>query len=60
VTLKDIIEIGSSFLAGATISAVITFKITKTRFSRVTRTTQTNNTAVGDIVGGDSIKGNRN
>ena len=53
MTTKDLIEIISSFLAGATISAALTFQITKTKFSRINKTRQTGNVAGGDIVGGD-------
>jgi hypothetical protein len=53
MTLKDLIEIVVAFLGGATIAAVVTFKYTKTKFSRVAKTTQRGNVAGGHIIGGD-------
>jgi len=56
MTIKDLLEILGGFLGGATVSAVVTFKITKAQYDRRTNTTQTGNRAGGDIVGGDSHK----
>ena len=50
---KEMLEIVMSFFAGATLSAVVTVKICKSKFERNTQTTQTGNRAGGNIVGGD-------
>jgi len=53
--LTNILEMLGSFICGATISAAITFKITKNRYANRSNTTvaQTGNKAGRDIIGGD-------
>ena len=53
MTIKDWIELIVGFVAGATISAVVTVRICKSKWQRTTKTVQTGNRAGGDIVGGD-------
>ena len=52
---EKIIELIASFIGGATLSGLITFKFTKKLYSKNTNTmvTQSGNTAGRDIVGGD-------
>ena len=50
--IQKIGELAISFFAGATISAAVTFQITKNIF-RKTQVNQTRNNAGRDIIGGD-------
>ncbi len=50
---KDWIEIIAGVFAGATMSAVVTVRICKSKYQRATTTVQSGNTAGRDIVGGD-------
>ncbi len=56
MTIKDWIEFIGGFFAGATISAVLTVRICKSKWQRTTKTVQTGNRAGGDIVGGDKTE----
>jgi hypothetical protein len=53
--LTKILEMVGSFIGGATLSAAITFRITKNRYVNRNNTTvtQTGNKAGRDIIGGD-------
>lgn len=54
--MEKIIELLIAFLGGATLSAVVTYNVTKTMINNRNSTVQSGNTVGGDIVGRDKTR----